>query len=244
MRRSLAIPLLGLWIAATPAGAALIYNETFDTNGSGTRYTVTGGGIAPGNQDYWTRSSGTINPFGAGSGFQGTNYFAGRDLDENIGGTNTIPRAVQTTSGSAVSIAGYTALTMSILLAANTNAWESNQADSIRLYMVNYSAGGALTLLDTFLPTGLVDTNLRSTVFGTSLGTTFTRYTYNLPITIGNIGFRLEASSTGDLEFIGFDDIRIEGTPVPEPSSGALVALGLLVIGASARRARTRSLTA
>jgi hypothetical protein len=244
MRNWIAIPLLGLWIAAAPAGAALIYNETFDTNGSGSRYTVTGGGVTGGNQDYWTRSSGAINPFGAGSGFQGSNYWAGRDLDENIGGTTTMPRAVQTTSGSAVSLAGYTALTMSILLAANTAAWESNQSDSVRLYMVNYSAGGALTLLDTFLPTGPVDTNLRSTLFGTSLGTTFTRYTYNLPITIGNVGFRFEASSSGDLEFIGFDDIRIEGTLVPEPSSGALVAFGLLIIGGAARRARTRQLTA
>ena len=242
MRRSLAISLLGLWIAATPAGAALIYNETFTTNGSGTRYTVTGGGVAAGNQDYWTRSGGAINPFNPAPGM-GT-YWAGRDLDENFGGTTAIPRAVQTTSASAVSLAGYTALTMSILLAANTNAWESNQPDSLRLYMVNYSAGGALTLLDTFLPTGLVDTNLRSTVYGTSLSATFTRYTYNLPLTIGNVGFRLEASATGDLEFLGFDDIRIEGTLVPEPSSGALVALGLLIIGASARRARTRSLTA
>jgi hypothetical protein len=237
MRKSIAIvPLLGLLIAAAPAGAALIYNETFTTDGSGTRYTVTGGGVAAGNQEYWTRSGGAINPgFTGGLG----TYWAGRDLDENIGGTTTMPRSVQTTSASAVSIAAYTAVTMSILLAANTNAWESNQADSIQLYMVNTTTN-VLTLLDTFVPSGLTDTNLRSTVYGTSLGLNFTRYTYNLPVTIGNVGFRFQASATGDLEFIGFDDIRIDGTPIPEPSSASLVALGLLVIGAAARRARAR----
>ena len=63
-------------------------------------------------------------------------------------------------------------------------------------------------------------------------------------ITHAHHGFRFEASSSGDLEFIGFDDIRIEGALVPEPSSGALVAFGLLIIGGAARRARTRQLTA
>jgi hypothetical protein len=233
MRKSFAlVPLLGL-LATGPAGAAVIYNETFTTNGAGSRYTVTGGGNS-GNTDYWARNTGGINPgFTGGIG----TYFAGRDLDQSIGGTTAMPRVVQTTSASAVSLAGYASATMSILLAATANEWENDQPDSIRLYMVNHSLGGALTLLDTFLPTGLTGTSLRSNAFGTTLTTAFTRYTYALPITIGNVGFRLEASSTGDLEILGFDDIIIDAIPVPEPSPAALVVLGLVLIGA-ARRAR------
>lgn len=234
MRKSIAaLPLLGM-LLATPAGAALIYQEQFGSDGAGTRYTVTGGGQSPSGQDYWRRSNGGFNPGFTGS--SGT-FWAGRDLDESFGG-GVLPRAVQQMSSSAVNLAAWTGVTMSILLAANPNVWENTQPDVMRLYLVDYS-GGPNILLDTFAPTGAVDTSLRSTTFGTTLGTAFVRYTYAVPLTIGNVGFRFEASSGGDLEYIGFDDIQFNGTAVPEPTSAALLAFGLVLIGA-ARRMRSR----
>ena len=234
MRKSSAfLSFLALLPLAAPAGAALIYQENFSSDGTGTRYTVTGGGQT-GTQDYWRRSNGGFNPGFTGS--SGT-FWAGRDLDEAFGG-GVVPRAVQQTASSAVSLAGYTAATMSILLAANTGVWDGSQIDSMRLYVVDYGNGGAATLLDTFLPISALDSNLRSGAYGTALGTAFVRYTYSLPVMIGNVGFRFEASSTGDLEYIGFDDIRFEGTPVPEPASAALLLLGFTLLGVARRRTR------
>jgi hypothetical protein len=127
---------------------------------------------------------------------------------------------------------------VSILLAATTGQWDPPpQVDVIRLYAVNV-VGGGQTLLDTFTaPTA--NSNMRSQLFGTSLTTAFTRYTYNVPVSIGTLRFRFEADSSGDAEWVGFDDVRLEGTPVPEPASAALVALGVALM-AGGRRASLR----
>jgi hypothetical protein len=229
------VPILGL-LWAHSAAAVLIYSEGFNTNGAGTRYTVTGGGSSGGGTNYWARQSTVTSPAFAGQ--EGADYWAGRDLDEPFAG-GVVPRTLQLPI-TGVNVTGYTGVTISILLAANTGVWDGSQIDSIRLYAVNYGAGGALTLLDTFLPTGALDTNMRSALFGTSLNLTFARYTYTVPVTIGNLGFRFTASSTGDLEYIGFDDVRIEGTVlVPEPAPVALLCIGLVILG-SVGRAKPR----
>jgi hypothetical protein len=236
MRRSfLLVPILGL-LAAAPAGAALIYQEGFNS-GVGIQYTVVGGGISgpANNQNYFTRETlvnAASDPDPAFTGQEGADYWVARDLDDLTGATHSV-----TLSNAGVSLAGYTGVTVSILLAANTGAWDPVAAgDYVRLYAVNVS-NGAATLLDEFHSfDGGSNVNLESTTFdNTQLNGTFTRFTYNVPITIGTLRFRFEAASTGDLEWVGFDDVRIEGTPVPEPSTAGLLALGLAWLAARRR---------
>ena len=238
-RSSLLVPILGM-LAAAPAGAALIYQEGFNS-AVGIQYAVVGGGISgpANNQNYWSRETlvnAASDPDPAFIGQEGADYWAARDLDDLTGATHSV-----TLSNAGVSLSGYTGVTVSILLAANTGSWDPVAAgDYVRLYAVNAS-NGASTLLDEFHSfNGGSDTTLESTTFdNVQLGGTFTRFTYNIPIAIGTLRFRFEAASTGDLEWVGFDDVRIEGTPVPEPASAALVALGVALL-AGVRRASLR----
>lgn len=224
-RTSLWVPILGL-LAAMPASAALIYAEGFNS-AVGIQYTVTGQGSTGGGTNYWLRT--TAPGF---TGFEGTSYWSGADLDDVPGAVHAVD-----ISTAGVSLSGYTGVTVSILLAATTGQWDPPpQADIIRLYAVNVSTS-AQTLLDTFQAPA-ANTNLRSALYGTNLTTAFVRYTYNVPVTIGTLRFRFEADSTGDAEWVGFDDVRIEGTPVPEPSTAGMLVLGLALLARAGRRRR------
>jgi uncharacterized protein (TIGR03382 family) len=238
LAKALLVSLLGL-LAAAPAGAARIDQEGFNS-GVGIQYTVVGGGISgpANNQNYWTRETlvnGLSDPDPAFTGQEGADYWVARDLDDLAGATHSVELNI-----AGVNLSGYTGVTVSILLAANTGAWDPVAAgDYVRLYAVN-AVGGATTLLDEFHSfNGGSNVNLESTTFdNTQLNGTFTRFTYNVPITIGTLRFRFEAASTGDLEWVGFDDVRIEGTPIPEPSSAALCMLGLTLLAVVGRRRR------
>jgi hypothetical protein len=240
MRRStLLVPILGL-LAAAPAGAAVIYQEGFNTNGAGTRYTVVAGGISGpfNNQNYWALESlvnAASDPDPAFAGQEGADYWAMRDLDDLAGAVHSVELNI-----TGVNLALYTGVTVSVLLAANTGSWDPVAAgDYIRLYAVNASNGVATQLDEFHSFNGGSDTTLESTTFNdVQLNGTFQRFTYTVPVTIGTMRFRFEAASTGDLEWAGIDDVIIEGTPIPEPSTAGLMALGLALLAAAGRRRR------
>jgi len=229
-RSSLLVPILGL-LAATPAGAALIHAQGFNS-AVGLTYTVTGGGSTGGGANYWARAS-TVDPTGF-TGQEGADFWAGADLDD-------VPGAVHAIQLNDLSLAGYTGVTVSIWLAATTGQWDPlsppAQPDVVRIIAIN-AVSGVQTVLDTFTAPA-ANTNLVSAANGQSLNTAFANFTYNVPVSIGTLRFRFEANSSGDAEWVGFDNVRIEGTPVPEPASAALVALGIALL-AGVRRASLR----
>ena len=210
---------------ALPAASVVI--EDFEDDGTGSRYLVGGG--AGGGDDFWGLQS-IGNDFGF-SGQHGADFFAGRDLDGAFGGGASPgdPRDVTVPIGG-FPLASGAVDQARILLAANFGGmWDAGQ-DFLRIYAVDADSVLADVLLDEYLPNGAG--NLESTTYaGLVLDTTFQDVAYGLPAGITNLQIRVEAYSTGDLEYLGFDFIRA----VPEPATGALLAWGLVALAARRR---------
>lgn len=215
-------------LLASPAGAATIQTELFESDGDGIRYTLTGAGGFGTDNFFGLSSQGTL-PAGF-SGFEGTDFLAGRDLNDFSGGVPN-PRAFDLV---AVDTSGFSSVTVSILLAATPTTWESADPDFLRVWAVD--ADGVLppVLLDAFVPVSASNSNLVNGS-GTALGLAFQDFTWNAPAGMTNLIVRIETYSTGGAEAVGIDDIRIEGTPIPEPSS-ALILLSAAAWSAGALR--------
>ena len=223
LRTALLVALASLALSAEAHAVAI---ESFNVDGSGSTYLVSGGGGS--GDDFWGLQS-IGNSFGF-SGQEGADFFGGRDLNSPFsGGVN--PLTVEIPASGAVPLAPGPQHQLQILLAANFGGmWDAGQ-DFLRIIAIDGDTS-AETVLDAFLPNGAG--NLESTTFaGLILDTTFQDVTYDVPISIANLELRIEAWTTGDLEFLGFDSIRV----IPEPGSGLLLGLGLTALAAGRRRA-------
>lgn len=211
----------------TPAQAAiLIYEEDFNTDGLGSRYSAVGAGSA-GNA-FWELGVGNTTSL---SGFEGANYWGGANLDVNFGGTNQLPRTL-TLPLDELDVSLYTNLTVTLLVAATTGEWESAQPDYLRIYAVDADSSDE-ELLEAFLPNGTNASNLQATVQSSVvLGATFQEITLNIDslVDLNNLFLRFEGGSTSNREVMGFDHVRISGDLIPEPTSAAfLIGAGLLL---------------
>ncbi len=210
-----------------PAKATiLIYEEDFNTDGLGSRYSAVGSGSS-GNA-FWELGVGNTSAL---SGFEGANYWGGANLDVNFGGTSQLPRTV-TLPLDSLDVSLYTNLTVTLLVAASTGEWESTQPDYLRIYAVDADSADE-ELLEAFLPTGTNASNLQATVqSSTTLGTTFQEITLSISslVDLNNLFLRFEGGSTSNREVMGFDRVRISGDLIPEPTSAALLlGAGLLL---------------
>lgn len=206
---------------AGSAGALTIPVEGFDTDGAGTRYAVAFGGGS--GDDFWGLQS-IGNSFGF-TGQQGADFFGGRDLDGTFGGGGPgVTRSVSLPLGAPLGVSGPSDAFLSILLAApNAGDWDAGQ-DFLRIFAIDDDTTGE-TLLDEFLPVG---GNLQSAVYGTELTSAFQDFTWMIPPAIANLTIRIDAYSTGDLEYLGFDDVRL--VIAPEPSTALLLGLSLWAV--------------
>ncbi len=222
--------LATLPLLLAPGAASAIPIEDFNDDGSGTRYTVVGGG--GGGQAFWgLQSIGTSFGF---AGQEGADFFAGRDLNEPFsGGANPLSVSLPLSGG--LPLAAASSYDLHLLLAANdASVWDAGQ-DYLRIIVIDTDTT-VETTLDTFLPNGSGQLE-SSTWAGVVLGTTFQDLSYALPGGITNVGFRIEAFSTGNAEYLGFDLLRI----VPEPAVGLQLWLGLALAAFGGRRRATRS---
>ncbi len=203
---------------------AIIFNEGFETDGNGTRYTTSTPEFSDGFGDFFTRTDGTtVGSFYEVAGASGSFYFGAQDID----GEGAAPEQTLTFSG--IDISGFESLSFSALFAEDDDGtsqdWDASDFVSVA-YRIDGSGFTPLFGIandgSTFNAAPRVDTDLDGIGDGAEITNLFTRYGAAIQGTGSlldlQISFRLDA---GD-EDIAIDDITIEGTPV----SSEVVVLG------------------
>lgn len=230
---------LACLIAPTASHATLLANERFDDDGSGVRYRVEGAGGRA--NDFWGLQS---TGHSLGFGGDGSDFFAGRDLDGRFGGGVGL-RAVELLP---VDVGAFSVLSIAVDLAAQTGDWESGDPDTLRILAVDGETG-ARTLIDEFLPSDTRRGDLVGRVSGVSLDGNFQTLRYDVAAEYASLTLRFEAQSTGNRETIGIDNVTIEASAgdrieVTEPGLPILLAsaglLGLLLVPGSRARSAER----
>lgn len=227
--------LFGSANAAGSASATVILIENFNTDGLGTRYTAAGaGGSSLGCCQNWSlNSQDEGNRSDVLTGFEGLDFWSGSDLNDPSlpsGFSNSTPRNLVL---NAVNLGLFTNETLSIALSASSNLDVGN--DFLRILAID-SDTNARIVLDMF------DGSTAGSISGTVLGTTFQDVYYDLSgLNFSNLSIGFEAWTTTNEEVIGIDNIRLTGyqiSPIPEPSSIALMLGGLGLVGFMAARRR------
>jgi hypothetical protein len=195
---------------------ALIVGESFETDGSGSRYTVVGG-FDDGSSDYFTRlrdtdavarSAGIL--FG---GEDGSWFFSGEDLDA----VDTGALGYGTVTISGIDVSGKTDLRVSIRLAAARIA-NYGPEDILRIqYAINGS--GTFTTIGAFYGVSPWDNPMQrdadlngvADASGAVLNNTFQTFSFNIPATGNSLAVRIYLSVDGGSEETSFDLIQVYG---------------------------------
>lgn len=214
-------------IALSPVSTfsqTVLVQESFESDGEGTRYTSNSGDS--GINDVWSRTTSlphpyhsTSNTIGTGT-LNGTTYWAAEDVLDLLGG----PDAHVTLN--AVTVTGVTNLEVVIALGLSRQGETRWENDDFLIIEYNMDGGGwniitlyrgddagfnipGITRLDTDNDMGTHGP------FGAELAGDFTDYTIAIPATGTSLQVRIRTNVNGSEEF-GFDNIRIQGD-VPTP---------------------------
>ncbi len=206
----------------------LLYTESFETDGEGTRYTSNSYiDCSSGNQDYFVRANTTpalptgcaLGHFDALTGVQGTFYWASEDIRSSIAPPPgaRLPGDITTNS---INIASYTALNVSLFLATAANngvRWEASDSLNVQA-SIN---GGAFRTVGRFCGDAIGGGNLRVDANLDGIGegaiasiNAFTQYTFNIAGTGNTLRVRLDYDQLGGFEEMGTDRIEVRGTVV------------------------------
>ena len=210
----------------------LIFTESFETDGNGTRYTTSIPEFSDGAFDFFTRTDGS----NIGGAYQVTNgdgsfFFAAQDLDGEGAASE------QTLSFSGIDISGFTNLNFSALFAedddGNNQDWDD--PDFVRVeYQID--GGGFENLFaiaelddgDAFNQEPGVDTDFDGVADGSAITSTFTEFSS----AIAGTGTSLDLRFTIDLD-AGDEDIAIDNIQIAGDSLAADIALSSPAIAAA-----------
>lgn len=218
------------------APEAVIYTENFETDGSGSRYSISNAFLS-GTADHFNRVQASDISGSYTLGTNGTYFIAGEDIDDNGGGTEGVVQIFTK------DISGYT----NIIITAAFAAPRVNTYDSAGDFMKVYASidGGSFTLVGAFENDGTTfnsalyqDTNLDGTGEGTQLTGTLTDFSFNTGLSGTGIVVRFVMDNNSGDEEMAFDNIRIvgqsaAGSPdyVPGYSNRAVAATSQSVTG-------------
>jgi hypothetical protein len=214
-----------------------LLQESFETDGEGTRYTSNTYEYCTSftQPDYFLRTntnpvsiSGCTVGFGGSlSNLQGSYFWAGEDIQSNY--PSAPPnRAAGDITFNSFSISGYSSLQVSLYLAtaSNNNArWESADSINIKIsigggsfftvgrFMGDNAFGGNLRI-DSNLD-GVIDGSDPSTICDTDV---FTKYTFNIPNTGSSLQLKIDFDQFGGTEESAIDLIEIVGTYTATPT--------------------------
>jgi Ca2+-binding RTX toxin-like protein len=194
---------------------AIIFSETFETDGNGTRYTTSIPEFTDSSEDFFLRTDGSniigtydvLNP-------EGSFYFAAQDIDGEGAASQ------QTITFSGINIAGVTNLNLSALLAED-NASDGNEdwdvANDFVLFEYQIDSGGYNNLLaiendgSTFNSPPFEDTDFDGIGDGTEITDTFTTFSKAIAGTGSTLDLRITIDLNAEDEDIAIDDIQLTG---------------------------------
>ena len=193
-------------------GQTTFFSEDFETDGSGTRYTISSE-FNDGSNDHFGRTDGS-NVSGGYSGQNGTYFIAGEDLDDN-GGDGSSEKTILF---NVIDITGYYDLKIKVLAAAGSAAgggWDSS--DYLRIEYstdgTNFSTGLQFSAPTSGSNKGInFDTNNDGTGDGDELTNTFAEFEQTISVTGSTLYLRLYAKANSAKEEFAIDNIRLEGT--------------------------------
>lgn len=202
--------------------ASIIFQESFETDGEGIRYTSTGS-FTDGIDDYFIRTDGSTEASGipAFTGFDGSWFWAAEDIDaaENISGVALL-------DFSSIALPEIPQIQLSLDLGAGSNS-AFDSIDDFILVQYSFDAGPWQTALafqnngQTFNGPLLNDTDFDGIGDTTELGLAFQTVTSPfIPVTGSLLNIRIDTLMTSGSEAVGFDNLQVIG--VPEPSTAAL----------------------
>ncbi|MCB9448743.1 MAG: HYR domain-containing protein [Flavobacteriales bacterium] len=212
IRTLLILAFTGLGILNAQA-QVLIYQESFETDGNGSRYAANEFASGSTSSHYFTRykdgDSQPILPEPIGE--DGTYYFVGEGVDD----TGNPDGPFGTVTLNSVNVSGYQ-VSVKILLATGRTDGGRFEPDDELLVEYNMDGGGWNTLAAFYgvnPQSDLTeDTNLDGIADGTALDSVFKEFSYAVPATGSSIQVRVIMGQDGTTEEVAFDNIRIYGT--------------------------------
>lgn len=215
--------LFGILLSCYSFGQTTVFQESFETDGNGSRYTTSQVEFSDGFGDFFGRTNLNdtaedpadliVGTFYSLSGTDGDFCFAGMDLDAaNAAGSGG--SATQTVDIAGININGFSNLSLAILLAEDDDGTNQDWDETDNLIIEVQIDGGGYNPIIAVEATGAsnsepaIDTNFDGTGDGTAITSTFQEFVASIS-SGGTLDIRLTFTFNSGDEDIAVDNIRI-----------------------------------